>query len=131
MSKWERIRVNRDEMKKTARDGNGKMKILKGIGIRGTMAGLVGIFKDEKDPMDEKLIAMPCEQAFAPGLTLAAEPVLAPRLTLVPDLAPSIKRRKASRPLVAPKLSIVRNRGMEAALRLSAEMLTQIHINTK
>ena len=107
------------------------MKIFKGVGIKGAMAGLAGIFKNKKDTMDEKLIAMPCKETFVPRLVLAAQPVVASGLTLVPDLAPSIKRTKASSSLEAPKLSIARNRGMEAALRLSDDMVTQMQINKK
>lgn len=89
------------------------MKILKEINIRNAVVNIVDIFKN---PTDEKLIA------------IAPEPAMVPKLVLVPDLTIVPEPAMASKPpAVAPKLTIVPERAMDAALRLSREMVARIN----
>ncbi len=88
------------------------------MNIRDAVTGIVDIFKN---PMDEKLIAM------------APEPEMVPKLVLVPDLEIVPEQAVAPKPSAeTPKLYLVPERAMDAALRLSQEMVASINnVNNK
>lgn len=99
------------------------MHVLKGFRMK-----LIDILKD---PMDDKLVPMVPEAAEEVKLILVTEPVCAPRLTLVHSSNTVSKPDAAREPRVAPKLALVTKHGFDAALKLSEEMVSQLHTKKK